>query len=160
MKRKLLTLLTFASLLGAGELKITSQKFTADENTGVSVFTGNVNIIKNADELNASEVTVYVDKKNKPKKFVAVGNVSFQIITENKASYKGKAQKAIYYPDIKEYHFFKDVHLQQMDDKKDIIGDEVVLKTIEGKAYAKGLETKPVIMIFDIADANESNQSK
>ena len=141
-------------------LKITSQKFTADENTGVSVFTGNVNIIKNADELNASEVTVYVDKKNKPKKFVAVGNVSFQIITENKAAYKGKAQKAIYYPDIKEYHFFKDVHLQQMDDKKDIIGDEVVLKTIEGKAYAKGLETKPVIMIFDIADANESNQSK
>jgi len=159
MKLKLLALLTFASLLSASELKITSQKFTADENTGISIFTGKVNILKNRDELNASEVTVYTDKNNSPIKFVAVGKVSFMITTENGAQYKGKAQKAIYYPKIKEYHFFEDVHLKQIDDKKDIIGDEVVLKTIEGKAYAKGLDTQPVIMIFDISDANESNES-
>ena len=160
MKRKLLTLLALASLLIAGELKITSQKFTADENTGISVFTGKVNIIKNADELNASKVTVYTNKKNQPTKFVALGNVSFTILTENKAEYRGKSQKAIYYPKIKEYHFFKDVHLQQTDNKKEIIGDEVVLKTIEGIAYAKGREQQPVIMIFDIADANKSNTTK
>ena len=160
MKRKLLTLIALASLLGAGELKITSQKFTADQNTGVSVFTGKVNIIKNTDELNASKVTVYTDKRNQPTKFVAVGNVSFTIVTENKAKYKGKSQKAIYYPKIKEYHFFKNVHLQQIDNKKEIIGDEVILKTVEGTAYAKGLEKRPVIMIFDIADANESNTTE
>jgi len=156
MKIKLLTLLSLASLLSAGELKITSQKFTADENTGVSIFTGKVNIIKKKDELNASKVTVYTDKNNQPIKFVAVGKVSFKVTTENNASYDGKAGKAIYYPNIKEYHFFKNVHLQQINDKKEIVGDEVILKTIEGTAYAKGLETQPVIMIFDIADTNES----
>jgi len=160
MKRKLFTLLALASLLGAGELKITSQKFTADENTGISIFTGKVNIIKNTDELNASKVTVYTDKKNQPIKFVAVGNVSFNILTETQAKYRGKSQEAIYYPKIKEYHFFKDVHLQQMDNKKEIIGDEVILKTVEGTAYAKGLEKQPVIMIFDIADVNETNTTK
>jgi len=156
MKLQLLTLLTFASLLTAGELQIKSQKFTADENTGVSIFTGNVNVIKTKDELNASKVTVYTDKTNKPIKFVAVGKVSFIITTENNAQYRGKSEKVIYYPDLKEYHFFTNVHLKQINEKKDIIGDEVILKTIEGKAYAKGLETQPVIMIFDISDANET----
>lgn len=156
MKIKLLTLLTLASLMGAGELKITSQEFAADENTGISIFTGNVNIIKSQDELNASKVTVYTDKNNQPVKLVAMGKVSFNITTENNVSYGGKAEKAIYYPNIKEYHFFKNIHLQQINDKKEIVGDEVILKTIEGKAYAKGLETQPVIMIFDIADTNES----
>ena len=156
MKRKLLILLTFASLISAGELQIKSQKFTADENTGISIFTGNVNIIKTKDELNASKVTVYTDKTNKPIKFVAVGKVSFIISTENNAQYRGKSEKVIYYPDLKEYHFFTNVHLKQINEKKDIIGDEVILKTIEGKAYAKGLETQPVIMIFDIADTNET----
>ena len=156
MKIKLIALLTFASLMSAGELQIKSQKFTADENTGVSIFTGKVNIIKTNDELNASQVTVYTDKKNKPIKFVAVGKVSFVIVTENDAHYRGKAERAIYYPKRKEYHFFTNVHLKQINDKKDIIGDEVILKTIEGQAYAKGLETKPVIMTFDIADKNET----
>ncbi len=156
MKIKLLALLTFASLISAGELQIKSQKFAADENTGISIFTGNVNIIKKKDELNASQVTVYTDKSNTPIKFVAVGNVSFMITTENNAQYRGKSQRAVYYPKLKEYHFFKDVHLKQINDKKEITGDEVILKTIEGQAYAKGLETQPVIMIFDIADKNET----
>jgi len=155
MKIKLL-LLTCVSLLSASELQIKSKTFTADENTGISIFTGNVNIIKAKDELNASEVTVYTDKNNKPIKFVAIGKVSFSITTQNNAQYHGKSGKAIYFPNIKEYHFFKDVHLQQSNEKKDILGDEVILKTIQGTAYAKGLESKPVIMIFDISDKNET----
>ena len=119
MKIKLLSILALASLLSASELQIKSKTFTADENTGISVFTGNVNIIKVKDELNASEVTVYTDKENKPIKFVAVGKVSFKITTQNNAQYRGKAGKAIYFPNIKEYHFFKDVHLQQINEKKD-----------------------------------------
>lgn len=58
------------------------------------------------------------------------------------------AQKVIYMPNIKEYHFFTDVHLRQIDEKKEIIGEEVILKTIEGTAYAKGAKKEPVIMIL------------
>jgi len=136
----------------AEELKIRSESFHADENKGVSVFTGSVNILKHNDELNASQVTVYTDKQNKPVKFIATGDVSFVIETKQGAKYSGVAGKAIFLPQEKEYHFYQDVHLKQLNEKKEIQGDEVVLEIIAGKAYAKGVVQKPVIMIFDIAE--------
>jgi lipopolysaccharide export system protein LptA len=138
------------TLLSAQELKVKANSFTSDQNTGISVFSGDVNILKENDELNASKVTIYVDKKKQPTKFVAVGNVSFSITSKNGGVYKGVAGKAIYLPSKKEYYFYKNVHLRQLNDKKEIMGDEVVLKTTDGKAYAKGLKKEPVIMIFNI----------
>ncbi len=152
MKYIILFTILLISLLNAEDLKIKANSFKADENTGISVFTGNVNIIKKNDELNASEVTIYVDKENQPIKFIALGDVSFTIETKQGAIYRGQAGKVIYFPNKKEYHFFKDVHLKQVNEKKEIIGEEVVLKTTEGKAYAKGVESEPVIMIFNIPD--------
>jgi len=139
-----------SSSLYSEELKIKANSFTSDQNTGVSVFSGNVNIKKKNDELNASKVTIYLDKKRKPEKFVAVGNVSFQIMTKEGAKYNGIAGKAIYFPAKKEYYFYDNVHLKQLNDENEILGDEVVLKTIDGKAFAKGLQKEPVIMIFNI----------
>ena len=152
MKYIILFSLLLTSLLNAQDLKIKANSFKADENTGISVFSGDVNIVKKNDELNASEVTIYVNKENEPTKFVALGNVSFTIQTKQGAVYTGQAGKVVYFPNAKEYHFFKDVHLKQLNEKKEIIGEEVVLKTTEGKAYAKGVESEPVIMIFNIPD--------
>ena len=58
----------------------------------------------------------------------------------------------IFYPIKKEYHFYKKVNIQQLDEKKEIIGEEVVISTVEGKAYAKGDGKKPVIMTFEIEE--------
>jgi len=152
MKRiTILFLITsFVTLVSAEELKIKANSFTSDQNTGVSIFKGDVNIKKKNDELNASEVTIFIDKKKKPKKFVAIGNVSFSITTQEGETFNGVAGKAIYFPNKKEYYFYNNVHLKQVHDKKEILGDEVVLKTTDGKAYAKGLKKEPVIMIFNI----------
>jgi len=157
----LLCLLSGISVISAEELKIKSDTFTSDQNKGVSIFSGNVKMVKSSDELNASKVTIFTDKKNKPQKFVATGDVSFVLSTKEGTRYRGVAQKVIYIPEIKEYRFYKDVHLKQIGDKKEILGDEVIFKTIEGKAYAKGMKKEPVIMIFDIAedDANETNST-
>lgn len=154
---KFLTILTIflASTLIAQELKIKANQFNADEKTGVSIFKGDVNIIKGNDELNAMKVTIYTDKKHQPTKYIAEGDVSFNIETKKGSLYRGKAGKVIYMPVVKEYHFFKDVHLEQIDEKKEIIGEEVVLKTIEGKAYAKGAKKEPVIMIFKLPSDKE-----
>ena len=152
MKYMILFTLLLTSLLNAEELKIKANSFKADENTGISVFSGDVGVVKKNDELNASEVTIYVNKEKQPIKFVALGNVSFTIETKQGAIYNGVAGKVIYLPNKKEYHFFKNVHLKQTDEKKEIIGEEVVLKTTEGKAYAKGVKSDPVIMIFNIPD--------
>lgn len=152
MKYILLIAMFYGTSVMAKELKIVADKFTADEIKGVSVFTGHVNIIKYHDELNANEVTIYTDKQNKPIKFVAVGDVSFKVETKELAKYEGVAQKVIYLPLQKEYKFYVDVHLKQVNKKKEILGDEVILNTIDGKANAKGLKKAPVIMIFDMKD--------
>ena len=148
------TIIIFIFLLlckvSAQELKIKADSFKADQKAGLSIFEGSVNIVKYKDELNASKVTIHTNKNNKPIKFIAEGNVSFYITTKNSAIYTGKAQEVIFLPQQKEYHFYRDVHLQQLNEKKEIIGDEVVLSTKEGQAYAKGKKSGPVIMIFDI----------
>ncbi len=136
----------------AQQLKIVAKTFDSDEKKGQTTFNGDVKITKGFDELNASKVTVYTNMKRKPTKYIALGNVSFYIVTENKAIYKGKAQKVIFYPIKKEYHFYKDVNIQQVDEKKEIIGEEVVIGTVEGKARAKGGSKKPVIMTFEIEE--------
>lgn len=138
--------------LASEELRIKAENFTGDQAKGISVFEGDVNIIKGSDELNATKVTVYTDENQKPTKFVAEGDASFYIVTDDGSIYTGKAQKAIYMPNEKEYHFYKQVRLRQINEKKEIIGDEVVLKSLEGKAYAKGAKSEPVIMIFDIEE--------
>ena len=151
MKYLVVLMVLFASLV-AQELKIKANEFTTDEKKGISVFTGEVDITRSSDELKASKVTVYTDKQHQPTKFIAIGNVSFKITTQDGAKYEGKAQKTIYNPIKKEYYFYKNVYLKQIDNKKEIIGDEVVLKTIDGQAYAKGAKKEPVIMIFEIKD--------
>ena len=155
MKYLLFSTLILVSVLTAQELKIKASQFDADEKKGISIFKGNVNVIKNKDELNATKVTVYTNKKHEPTKLKAKGDVSFTITTKNGSLYKGTAQEVTYLPKKKEYHFFKNVHLNQVDEKKEIIGEEVILNIIEGKAYAKGLKSEPVIMIFNIPDKEE-----
>lgn len=145
----ILTIFLVGSLFSQ-ELKIKANLFNADQKAGISIFEGNVNIIKGSDELNASKVTVYTDVNQKPTKFIAEGDASFYIKTLDGSLYRGKAQKVIYIPNKKEYYFYKDVHLKQINEKKEIIGEEVVLKTIDGKAYAKGAKKEPVIMIFNL----------
>ena len=76
-------------------------------------------------------------------------------MTENKSSYTGTAGKAIFVPAKKEYHFYENVHIQQLNEKKEINGEEVIISTVEGKARAKGGDSKPVIMTFEIEEEGE-----
>jgi len=151
----LFLLFFFITSLFSEDLKIKANTFNSDEKSGISIFSGDVNVVKGSDELNASKVTIHTNKEHQPTKFIAEGNASFSLVTKEGALYKGKAQKVVYYPIEKEYHFFKNVFLQQIDEKKEITGDEVVLKSIEGKAYARGADKEPVIMIFAMPPEEE-----
>ena len=136
----------------AEQLKIVAKSFNGDEKSGISVFKGDVKIKKGYDELNASIVKVFTNAKNTPTKYVAIGNVSFFIKTEGSAIYKGKAGKAIFYPLKKEYHFYENVDIQQIDEKKHIMGEEVIVSTIAGQAHATGSDNKPVVMTFELQE--------
>lgn len=150
-------LLLSSSVLFGNELKVTADSFDGNEKQGIAIFQGDVKIKRGVDELNASKVTIYTDEKHEPIKMVAEGNVSFFVKTDNNSTYMGQAQKTIYLPKIKEYQFYTNVHLRQINEKKQIDGDKVILNTIDGKAIAQGANKEPVIMIFNIKDKNESN---
>ena len=153
--KKLSALLLLAVLATGEELKIIAESFDADESKGISHFTGNVQIKKGSDELNASNVTIYTDEKRRPSKYVAQGDVSFVIHMENNDTYVGQAQKAVFLPQEKEYRFYTDVHLKQLNELKQIDGDEVIVSTLKGRAVAKGGAKKPVIMTFQLDDEEE-----
>ncbi len=156
---KIIVLIIFITLaLFSEELRVKSKSFNGDQKKGISIFEGTVNMIKGSDELNASKVTIYTDAEQKPTKFIAEGDASFVILTQEKAMYVGKAQKVIYVPETKEYYFYKSVHLKQINERKEIIGDEVVLKTLDGKAYANGAKNEPVVMIFDMPEEKEKKK--
>lgn len=146
-----------AAAAQAAELKIVSKHFETDERKGVTQFEGNVRISMGADELNASKVMVYVDANRKPKRFVATGNVAFRVTTETADVYSGRAQEVQFLPAEKEYRFYRDVHLKQLNKPKEINGDEVIVELAEGRAFAKGGERTPVMMIFKLDDANASH---
>ncbi|MEE8589642.1 MAG: lipopolysaccharide transport periplasmic protein LptA [Sulfurimonadaceae bacterium] len=150
-------LLTFFLLISvqAEQLKVVAKSFHGDEKSGITVFKGDVKITKGSDKLNADTVTIYTNAKRKPTKYVAKGNVSFFIKTENNSIYKGTAGKAVFVPAKKEYHFYENVHIAQTDEKKEIIGEEVIISTVEGKARAKGGDRKPVIMTFEIEEEED-----
>ena len=55
----------------AEQVKIIADSFEGNEKKGITIFKGNVQIIKGNDELNASLVAVHTDKERKPIKYEA-----------------------------------------------------------------------------------------
>ena len=153
MKRLVYIFLLLALSLHAQKLKVEAEHFEADESKGESVFSGNVKITMGSDELNASKVIISIDKERKPVRYDAVGGVSFRISADKNMTYSGKAEEAIFMPKRKIYRFLGSVEIFEGSNGKKIIGEEVNVNLEKGSAVAKGSENKPVIMIFDIDEA-------
>lgn len=108
MKKILILLNLLTSFVIAEQVKIIADSFDGNEKKGLTVFSGNVKITKENDELNASKVTVYTDKDRTPYKYEAEGDVSFYIdLKDNNMTYKGDAQKVIYSPLKKNISFLQ-----------------------------------------------------
>ncbi len=156
MKKILILLNLLTSFVLAEQVKIIADSFEGNEKKGLTVFSGNVKITKENDELNASKVTVYIDKERTPYRYEAEGDVSFYIdLKDNNMTYKGDAQKVVYSPLKKEYQFFNDVHLYQLGTNRKVFGNEVKLNAKDGNAKAIGKEKAPVIMIFNVNEEDK-----
>ncbi len=154
--RYLTILCVFLGLLQAENIEITAQNFQADEQKGYTEFTGKVNILKQASELNASRVIVFFDENRTAKRYEAYGDVSF-FIKENNSTYRGQSQELVFYPNENKYHFAKDVKLYDVINDRTIIGEQVDVDTKQGKADVKGSEQKPVKFIFEVNDGQKTD---
>jgi lipopolysaccharide export system protein LptA len=159
MKKTLLIAL-FSILTLANDLKIVSDEYEGDNKKGISIFSGNVKATLKRDKLNADKITIYTNKSNKPTKLIAKGSVEFFVQTEDGSKYEGSAKKAIYLPQEKIYNFFDDVKITQLDDKKEIIGQEVKVDLLNSTAQAKSSKDKPVVMIFEVEEKNSTKSAQ
>jgi len=139
------------TLLGASEVEITADKFTADETKGISVFTGNVHIVRGKDDLKADKVVVNFDKKKQPTLYTASGHAKANL-TMNGKKYFAKGNTLIYNPLTLKYIIQKNAFLQEINSDKKIYGENIRVDQMRGYYEVDGKKNKPVKFIFKIKD--------
>lgn len=121
---------------------------------GIITFTGNVKIKMGKDKLNANKVDVFfsTDKNSNtktPLKYVANGNVDFEIVTDAK-HYVGKGDKVVYSPQKEEYTINGNGFLQEKNDDRKVYGEKIYVNQLTGEARVSGSEKKPVRFIINV----------
>ncbi len=148
MKKLIIFLL--AAVLFAAELKITSQKFIYDANKLSSVFIGNVSAIKGSDEIFADKLIVYFNKKKKPVKLEALGNVRFKFKMDANSTYQGKCDQLFY--DIKtgDILLIGNAYIQKLETKESISGEKIKINRITKNVEVVGSKKRPVNIILKV----------
>jgi len=147
--KKIVVFLMMSAVLFAQNIEITALKFKADEKKGFTEFSGSVKITKGNSELNASKVILFFDENRVAKRYEAYGDVSFYI-EEKDSKYRGTSQKLFYYPSEERYHFFENVDVYDLINRRTLQGEEVEVSLTDGKANVIGNEKKPVKFIFEM----------
>ena len=148
---KYLIFFLIITLLGASEVEITADKFTADETKGISIFTGSVHVTRGKDDLKANKVVVNFDKKKQPTLYTASGNAKAKLTMKGK-NYFAKGDTLIYNPLTLKYIIKKNAFLQEISSDKKIYGENISVDQARGYYEVDGKKNKPVKFIFKIQD--------
>lgn len=148
----------------AEKLIIDAKKFEAYDDKGLSIFTGDVKMVKEKDELESDRLEVYLSKKapnvkREPLKYIAFGNVKFKVKTANKF-YEGKGDKVVYEPKKMQYVITGNGFLKEITEDKRLYGDKIFIDQVTGEAKVSGSDNKPVRFIIDLGEKKEDTPSK
>ncbi|NQY54823.1 MAG: lipopolysaccharide transport periplasmic protein LptA [Campylobacteraceae bacterium] len=154
---------SFSSVLGS-KLIIDAKSFESNEKKGLSIFKGNVKLVRDKDVLKSDKLEIYLEAKKKgekartPIKYIATGNVKFNIVTELK-HYKGSGKKIVYSPQKNEYRITGNGKLKELNEDTSLSGEEIFINLISGEARLKGTDKKPVRLIINIKE-KEKEENK
>ncbi|AXX92639.1 lipopolysaccharide transport periplasmic protein LptA [Malaciobacter molluscorum LMG 25693] len=167
MKKLFILLFFTASILMAtsNKLIIDAKKFEGNDGKGVSIFTGDVKLRKQQDKLDSDRLEVYMSKKNAnqkrvPLRYVAIGNVTFTIISQNNKQYEGKGNKVIYYPQEDRYVIIGNGFIKEKVEDRKVYGDKIFIDQKTGEAKVNGTDNKPVRFIINLEDNKKDNGTK
>lgn len=147
----------------AEKLIIDAKKFEAYDEKGLSVFTGNVKMVKEKDELESDRLEIYLskkvaDKKREALKYIAFGNVKFKVKTANKF-YEGKGDKVVYDPKKMQYVITGNGFLKEVTEDKKLYGDKIFIDQTTGEAKVSGTDNKPVRFIIDLGESKTPKEN-
>lgn len=151
MKQIFLTLI-FLGFLHSYEIEITSKEGSSDNKKGLITFFGDVKIKKQNDEFRADKVFVYLNEKREMKRIYAVGKTSFTLKDKKNTHFKGKANSFVYLPLKKELSLEGDALVEDLTNKRKLIGEKIVFDEKTKLATIKGKQKAPVRIIFNIPD--------
>ena len=149
MKYLLLIILSILTFANATNLEITSNDFFYKDGDSKAKFSGNVVAKEGESLIKASTLIVYLDKNSEAKKYKASGNVEFEIKNAKK-DIKGKCNVLTYLPIEDRYILQGNVVLNDILNKREVYGDEIILDNKKGESYAKSSSKKPVKFIFKV----------
>ncbi|MSN96017.1 lipopolysaccharide transport periplasmic protein LptA [Campylobacter sp. FMV-PI01] len=157
-KIALISILFIFSGLFAQEIEIVADNFFADEIKKQSILSGNVFVKKsNLDTLKSDKITIYFDDNKQPLRYIATGNVKFEILIDNN-KYNGHGDKLTYISANKKYILEGSAWISDIKTKREVFGDEITINQLEGKYEVKSLESnktqskKPVKFIFKVKE--------
>jgi len=151
MKSLLLLGCLTGCFLYAAEVEVTADKFFADEKKLVSIFEGNVKVVKEKDTLNANKIIIEFDAKKQPLRYIATGNAKGNMLMNGK-KYYGEAEKMTYETAKSQYIFEKKAFLHEIDTDKKVFGDYIKADQISGQYEVDGKGKAPVKFIFKVED--------
>jgi len=154
MLRFTLPVLILPMMLFSQKVQVTSDKMKAYDSKKEIHFIGNAKVTKLKDWIHGAEITVYFNENNETKKYVAEGNVTFELHQKN-ALYKGKADRVTYLPKKSEYILTGNAAINDIVNNRRVNGNEIVLDMTTGNANVRGDRTKPVKFIFDMEKKGE-----
>lgn len=147
-------------LFAQEKLEITAQKFSSDDERGITIIKGNVHIEKSKDNLWADEVIVYLDKNRKPQSYEAYGNVRFEISMENGREIKGHSDRLTYNAQNGEYRLLQNAVLNEKGKENTIRGEEIIVNKESGYANVLGSDEKPAKFIFNLDNGDEGIENE
>lgn len=151
---KCAALCMLATFLYAANVEVTADKFFADETKRISVFNGNVKVLKESDKLTANKVTIDFDAKKQPIRYVALGDAKVNM-TMNAKKYYGEAEKMTYEPSSSTYILEKKAFLHDLETDKKVYGDYIRVEQLNGHYVVDGKEGTPVKFIFKVEDTKK-----
>lgn len=135
-------------------LQVSAKNFQSDMKKGITELNGEVVVTKGGDMLWADKVIIETDKKNRPQKYTAIGNVRFHTKMPDKEM-KGKAKKAIYDVGKDEYQLIDNAMIEEIGKKNTIKGNVIVFNPKTQEASIKGSNQKPGVITFIIEDKKQ-----
>ena len=160
-----LCILGISSLQGEENyLNIDAKHYDADQNNNIMNFRGDVKMTKNKDILLCQKLVVHLkvspeDKTKKiPKEYIATGNVSFVLYTNN--NLKGKGDVVYYYPKEKKYIIMGNGYLENIKEGKIVYAEKIYIDELTGQTKLDGGKDKPIKFRLRLQDNKDTKTSK
>ncbi len=147
----------------AEKVEVTSDRMKAIDTKKEVHFIGNAKVKQGKNWITADLIVVYFNKKNQAEKYVATGKKkqAYFELDQETGFYKGHADKVTYDPNTSVYTLIGHAVVDDIENKRHLVGEKITINTLTGNADVVGKATKkgkrPVKFVFETKDSSKES---